>query len=267
MNTRSLSVTIGTKVKKVLISLFHTHYHHICSITTLLIIYITYSSLLLGVHNQAVVALAAEVFPSTMPGLEKLISAGPLNQGSSFELESALVLGQKNEHVIGFDLAIAFEDNQACIAIDDRVIVLNSTEFDIVTDTLAIECKSGEHPSTIKCLKQLIKEQTMLAWMHSLAQDLKNGTLTIRVERRTHKTTFIALNGPSTRNRPIGLAVSWLENMKGPKIVEQLVSIIDMLATKHLVALFRATIPEEFKVDLTLHNIDFTENIDFASDF
>ena len=244
MDTRSLSVTMRTTVKKVLLS------------SAFFPLYI------FGLSNQEIVDLADEEFSSTMPGIEKLIATGPRNRGSSFELEAALVLDQSNETIKGFDLEITFEKKTAHIAIDGHEALLNATEFDIITDNLAVECKSG---TTIdgRCYAQLLKEQTMLAWMHALAKELKRGTLSLCIKRHTHALTFFELKGQATRNKPLCMAMSWIHGTDEEKCLAQLIDIIQMLATKKVVALFRATIPEAFGIKLKLHGIDFVEDIEF----
>ncbi|MFA6526888.1 MAG: hypothetical protein WCT20_00490 [Candidatus Babeliales bacterium] len=242
MDMRSLSVTMHTTVKKVLMS------------SALFPLYI------FGLSNQEIVDLANEEFSSTMPGIEKLIATGPYNRGSSFELEAALVLSQNDEAVRGLDLEITFDKKTAHIAIDDHEALLNATEFDIITDNLAVECKSG---TTIdgRCYAQLLKEQTMLAWMHALAEEINNGTLSLHVKRHTHALTFFELKGQATRNKPLCMAMSWIHGIDENECLAQLIDTIQLLATKKLIALFRATIPETFGLKLKDHGIDFVDDI------
>ena len=219
--------------------------------------------LLFGLNNPDIADLAKESFSRKMPGIKKLIATSPDNKGASFELESALLVGQAHEIAEGFDLAIIFEDNQALIFTDYETppVLLKSTEFDLITKRFAFECKGGCSIHEVKCLEQLLKEQLMLDWMKKLAQELDNGTLSIGLKRHTAATTFLTLKSPSTFYRPISLAISWIGTKEESLCIKQLVKIIKMLATKNLLAFFRTPIPHAFKLRLEQHAIDYVDDV------
>lgn len=249
MNACSLSVMMYTKVVK--------------SIALSIIFCIIFPTLQ-GLSNQLIVEYAQKTFPRTIPGIEKLIQDSTNNKGASFELESALVRHcHDGDQVLGFNLEITFEKETAQIAIDGHEALLNSTEFDIITSHCAIECKSGTNIDG-RCFSQLRKEQAMLAWMKSLKKDLEAGDLTLEIKRHSHARTFFKLQGASTRDKPIILAISWINGPFETEYIAQLVEVIQLLATKKMMAFYKTTISDAFQAKLMMHGIGFEQHVNFC---
>ena len=218
------------------------------------------------VYTQELKALALEriqprapVFLSVLNKFDK-ISRG--NFGPAFELESALWLAEQGEKVLGFNLDLTFASNSARVIIAGRDIILPTTEFDVITDNLAAECKSTKSPGRRCKLDQFIKERNMIAWCRELVRDYGQNKLTLSCRRSRRGKLFVCVKSPATRDREVLVISSWLSRTDQEMAVQDFVNIIFLLARRQACVLFKHVVPFGFAQKLKRENIAFKDRID-----
>jgi hypothetical protein len=213
---------------------------------------------------------AIQFFGSDLPGLMHLLQSK--KSGDLFELYSGIYIqGTLSQRVLGFDLEIKFANNEIKIPGNRCDMRLRTTEFDIVTENSVIECKSSAKPSTYakEYFRQFDKEQTMLDWLALVGRDYDNKTLKVDYYlKHDGAPVLFKLRGYSTCNKDIGVEFSWIRTDGEQDYVQQLISLVKMLASKKFVVFFKEYVPVPFKEKLEYNNIAFCEGIDeFTSEY
>lgn len=192
--------------------------------------------------------------------------------GHLFELEAALYsINILKDEILGFNLNIGvFNDigfPSVELYLDNSLesILLIQTEFDIVSESCCIECKSGKRLKHNKNYKQFIKEINMIRLFRNIVAELRNKTIDIEIIGRKLK-----LNGMLSNHKDIYLSCNWigLLDSSGFKItwhdIIHLVSKLQFkIILKHLVLsdLLKDTL-EEYCF-LNNENFIFDENISY----
>lgn len=210
-------------------------------------------------HPQELAQLALAHFDHTMPGLCRLL---PKIQkpGFAFELETALVFAAQRESVIGLDLDIAFFNPQETVCVEGQPLQLHTTEFDVITDHFAVECKCIKRV-TSKNIHQFIKERNMIAWCQELARDIAQGKMSYSFMYASSGKPFIGIQSPSTYNRCIPICSTWLTAPTPKECFDQLKDIILLLAQKKPVVAFSKPISPALFIELKDLNITALGNV------
>ncbi len=204
-------------------------------------------------------------FAPETPGLAQVLSKANRGDGGfSFELEAALLLAQRGERIIGFDLDIRFCDREhrqchidACLDGYSDVIDLGTTEFDIVTSAHAVECKSGKNAK----IEQLTKERNMLTWCKELVKEMESKQLAIKYLHEPYNKPFIIINGPATCYQAVYITSEWITEITPKACISQFKDIVYLLAEKEHLTLFGGNLDSEKAHHLTNAHINFEDNI------
>lgn len=213
------------------------------------------------IHPQRLRDPAPTQFDPSMPGLHSLMFKIK-KEGFAFELEAALMLAEK-ERIIGFDLDLCFLKQQATVCIAGQAVELATTEFDIVTNHWAVECKCLKHPKK-RNIHQFIKEKIMIAWCQELAKEITANEITFSFMASAKGVPFVVINGPATFNKSTPITSSWLTAATAEGCVEQFKDVINLLSTKQPCVFFSRRISPEFASTLRHSNITFEDNIHFG---
>ncbi len=242
----------------------------------LLSIIVNFYNLSSGNTPEEIKKFALETFDLNLPGFRYAITHAK-TPGDWFEIEAALYVEHSLfDSVIGFRLEIEFLQQSITIPSDNnRTEKLASTEFDIVTATYAIECKSSCHnkSSYKKATQQIYKEITMLNWFKRISKDLAEKKVTIAHKFEKAKRHFkkpksvFTLNGPCTLGKDIQLYCSWIDQETAEGCIEQLKSIITFMARKTLLVLFKSYIPTALTIKFKENNIAYHADIEYEEPY
>lgn len=202
--------------------------------------------------------------PIVTPGLDPILKKATKDQGAAFELEAALTIITPDNPIIGFDLDLNFRNKHALVLIKREFIEVKTTEFDIITPKLAIECKSYKHPS--KCdLEQIIKEKTMLAWARELAHEIKEDQVDFSFEKAKTGTPFVSIKSKnpfgSTCGESIPITSSWFTSDEEESCKSQLKNIIELLSHLSLRVFFKNEASDALRARLGEENVIITDDI------
>lgn len=132
--------------------------------------------------------------------------------GHLFELETALYYSNiLKDEILGFSLEIGIYSDIGLpfveLYLDNSCepVFLRQTEFDIITKSYCIECKSGKQLKHKKNYKQFKKEIDMIRLFRSITEELKNNTIVTEVVDGKLK-----LNGILTAYKDIYLRCNWI---------------------------------------------------------
>lgn len=224
------------------------------------------SRILFPVKPYELIEIISTKFDPEMPGLRALVSK-IRQEGFAFEAEMALLAAEHGEKIIGFDLDITFLRQHERVFIDGEITDLRTTEFDIVTDTRAIECKSGHSMKSACNISQFIKEKTMIAWCKELAKELGTGELALKCMLRQSHQPCIVMNGPATCYKDVPITSSWFTSRSPEVCVDEFKRIINVLATKKAYVCFKHALSPERARSLIYNDISFDDGTDLASEF
>jgi len=248
---------------------FLVDFRQICLIVSL----ISCTTNIYSNYQDNILAYAINYFDKNTPGLVPLFLQTDQNKGHFFELETALLLANQNENVIGFGLSLTFRNPNECVQINGYKALLQTTEFDIITDNFATECKSGKI-QVKKTLDQLIKEQTIIAWCRELVKEIAmNVQNKEKIFGFTHSTRknqpFVIITTPSTIRNGIPHALhvtsSWFDTKDPDRCINQFISIVQLLATKKVRLCLKNEASPELISGLHRHNIPFNDNVNLES--
>ncbi len=206
----------------------------------------------------------SQLGPET-PGLLSLLYKINKDPGYAFEVESALLLSAQGERVIGLGLDITFYHNTARVQLDEAIIDLPTTEFDIISEHFAVECKCSKNPSKNCDIQQFVKEKNMIAWCKKLVTEIEMGEVMFSfMLSRKNKTPFLIIKSPSTNSIDVPLTSTWFTS-KDPELCrEQFITMVQLLAAKESRVFFKAELPSTFSAQLALHNIAFDDHVHLA---
>ena len=205
---------------------------------------------------------------SHLPGFNKLLNSG--NEGRFFEMESALyiLLGRMGyQDIFGFDLEFAFFSSEIPFNLGHEIVLLRTTEFDVVTTDFVIECKNCAAPRSGKSIAQFLKEKDTLKWIRWIARKIKRGKLCISHNfngKNREKSVFTLSNISKKSHKGLIFSCSWVIGRDAEECIESLKKIINMLSENELIVFFRNSAEQDFMRALVENRIDFRENIRLA---
>lgn len=212
-----------------------------------------------SIHPRELARLAFAQFDPEMPGFQQLLPKIK-EPGFAFELETALIFAHKHEKVIGFDLDLTFLHQQEFIYFDGQTQELRTTEFDIVTENFAVECKCIKHPHN-KNLPQFIKEKNLLIWCKELAKNIAEEKVAYSFTTYARTKPVVIITCPATNGQAIPITSSWLTASSAEGCIEQFKDIILLLSTKYPTVFFSRPVSNEFALKLRDLNISFVDDV------
>ena len=228
---------------------------------------LTFFLSLYSLTPEQIVAKAIAIFSPTLPGFQHILQSK--NGGKYFELETALYLHKEEpEEVIeGFGLEIMFYGDKINANINGEAVVLPTTEFDVITRSFVVECKSAwsDAKGLDGHLKQFIKEQNMIAWMGALVKDLAKDRAYIRHQFKDATKSNFFVCGRCTFGKIVKLSCSWVNQHTSKACIDQFVGIVHMLAKKSLLVLFKTHLDDELAENFYAFNIDVFDSIEYVA--
>jgi len=232
--------------------------HH----STLFFILVLFTKILFALSNEEIELLAIKNFVSGYPGFAYTLNSP--NSGKYFEMESAL-LAQIYEPIIGFSLDIAILGDKANIYLDDNIIEMRPTEYDVITQNFVIECKNSINPNKNTKVEQFIKEKKMLLWLNSVYLAIKNNIITTSITRTKKGKICLTLNGEATCWKDISIMSSWVDATTVEDAIAQWTFILNLLSTKIPIVFFKSPISTHLGNRLTSNGIFYKDNINYRA--
>lgn len=236
----------------------------IYSIVLFFILSIQSLALALTKHEIEIKILAQSLF-ANKPGFG--VIANSKVSGHIFEMESALwVMTRYNQTIKGFDLSLDFFDE------NDKKIDQLSTEFDVITDKYAIECKSAKKPakhgsnilyqarkehSTLSLFQNIYKEIFLAKFLGKISTiqhnddfifDVSNN-MTLVVSRRHKLHSTLTVRG-SIVDKPLTIQCNWIQHSTSQQEAKEWMELIKTLGSCYFIIFFGGKVSETFALKL-----------------
>ena len=224
-----------------------------------------------ALSNEEIYKHALSKFSADMPGFEEVLSSS--TEGAPFELEAALFASkQMKQKILGFSLNIEFfsngiQKNFGCL--NNQIFELRSTEFDVVTKDFVFECKLCRVSQNFSKIEQFKKERKILLFFkklkHDLEQDLIEADLSFKYRKRGEKNRYsvLTIRGKLTNYKPVSFTSNWVTKDSIKDCIKQWTKIIDILANRSLLVMFKSRITQVLVDKLTEEGFEYKDYINY----
>jgi hypothetical protein len=208
-------------------------------------------------------------FLQDTPEFTALLNA--VDPGKRFEIEAALCRLIGGEKVYGFGLEIFVLDsgkNPITVNVNGNPFKVITTEYDIVTPNFVFECKSSSVPANHKkpFMKQFLKEQQMLLLFKNIWNELQDEQSKIFFSiclKKKKKQAVLTVCGESTDFKDIHFVSNWIKGTDLDSCSEQWLNLVEFLANKKLIVLFKEAIPQGFKKNMDSRDLRYCDDVDY----
>ena len=202
------------------------------------------------------------------PGFSHCLNSS--NGGKWFELESALCAEKQEEYIQGFSLDINILNRNGekyFVSSNGKndFFELKTTEYDVVTENFVFECKSG-NPDKIKkrlFVEQFLKEENMLSWFAWIYEELTAQRLKVFLCFGRKGKSIITIKGSPTSGQEVSFTSSWITGKTIEECKEQWFNLIEILAEKQLIIMFKNELPDSLKKKLEDYSLVYKDKISF----
>ena len=219
--------------------------------------------------NQQILDIALSTFSRDLSGFEHTINSK--EEGKYFELEAGLFAQAKmGQLVVGFSLDIDFyiDNKDKCFAYleGEEAFELRSTEFDVITKDFVFECKLCRNPDKFKKIDQFRKERNILLFFRQLHRALKEEELWVdvkfkRSKRRTR--SVITVMGEVTGHKKVSFTSFWVNGKTVEECLVQWFEIIEILASRSLLVMFKSHITPSLIKSLERESFDYRDEVNY----